>query len=129
MENYWNLLYLGEIHIGTPLQSFMVVWDTGSGAFLQRSSDCTGCASDARTFEIDDSSTFAYNSPTEYDRVTYMDGTSLYGKLGTDRTCPVTDTASCASSYQFVAISESSGLRDYEDGLIGLWSGNLSGYD
>ena len=105
----------------------MVVWDTGSGTLLLRSDDCTSC--DGDKFIIDDSSTFAYNDPTEYDRVTYMDGTSLYGKLGTDRTCPVTDTASCATAYQFVAISESSGLRDYEDGIIGLWSGNYNGYD
>lgn len=80
MENYWNLLYLGEIYLGTPLQGFMVVWDTGSGGLLLRTTDCTDvddCEGDK--FDIDASSTFSYNSPATYDRTTYMDGTSLYG--------------------------------------------------
>lgn len=38
MTNYWNLLYLGEIYMGSDMQEFMVVWDTGSGGYLARSS-------------------------------------------------------------------------------------------
>ena len=55
-----------------------------------------------------------------------MDGTSLYGQFAYDRVCPTTDTNSCADDFLFVAISSASGLRDYEDGIIGLWSGNYS---
>ena len=132
MENRWNLLYLGGIYIGTPndglsQQGFDVVWDTGSGAYLARSTLCTGCSGD--TFDYTRSSTFAFNSPATYDRVTYMDGTSLYGQHATDKVCPVTDQNSCANNFQFVALSSTSGLRDYEDGIIGMWSGNRSGYD
>lgn len=104
----------------------MVVWDTGSGAFLLRSSDCSGCS--GSSFAIDDSTSFAWKSPTEYDRVTYMDGTSLYGQIGLDSICSTSDTNSCANDFQFVAISTATGLRDYEDGIIGLWSGNKTGY-
>ena len=43
-----------------------------------------------------------------------------------DRVCPTSDDDSCADDFLFVAISESSGLREYEDGIIGLWSGNKS---
>ena len=78
MENRWNLLYLGGIYMGTPndggsQQSFSVVWDTGSGAYLARSTLCTSCSGDK--FDMSRSSTFAYKSPASYDTVTYMDGT------------------------------------------------------
>ena len=124
MTNYWNLLYLGEIYMGSDMQGFMVVWDTGSGGYLARSSQCTSCSGDK--FITDDSTTFAWKDPAEYDTVTYMDGTSLYGQFAYDRVCPTTDTNSCADDFLFVAISSASGLRDYEDGIIGLWSGNYS---
>ena len=124
MTNYWNLLYLGEIYMGSEMQAFMVVWDTGSGGYLARSSECTSCSGDK--FITGDSSSFAWKDPADYDSVTYMDGTSLYGQLAYDRVCPTTDTNSCANDFLFVAISSASGLRDYEDGIIGLWSGNKS---
>jgi len=130
MTNYWNLLYLGEIYMGTPSsgdqQQFMVVWDTGSGGYLARSSQCTGCEGDK--FETDDSTTFAWKSPADYDSTTYMDGTSLSGQLAYDRVCPTDNDDSCADDFKFVAISSASGLRDYEDGIIGLWSGNRDSY-
>ena len=53
-----------------------------------------------------------------------MDGTKLKGFYGTDRVCPTTDTGSCANDFKFVAISEASGLQSYEDGVVGMWSGN-----
>lgn len=56
-----------------------------------------------------------------------MDGTNLYGRFGYDITCPSSDPDSCANNFLFVAITEASGLRYYEDGIIGLWSGNKSG--
>lgn len=124
MDNYWNLLYLGEIYMGSNMQQFWAVWDTGSGGYLARSSDCTSCTGDK--FQISQSSSFYYKSPAEYDGVQYMDGTSLYGRLAYDSVCPTSDTNSCANNFLFVAISDSSGLRDYEDGIIGLWSGNAS---
>ena len=53
-----------------------------------------------------------------------MDGTQLKGYYGTDRVCPTSADGSCADDFKFAAISVASGLKDYEDGIIGLWSGN-----
>ena len=114
--------------MGTPMQQLYVIWDTGSGGHLIRSSDCTDaatCAGDK--FIREDSSTFQWQEPATYDSTTYMDGTSLSGRLGYDNTCPTSDANSCANNFLFVAISTASGLNYYEDGIIGLWSGNISG--
>jgi len=74
--------------MGEPQQKFMVVWDTGSGSLLLESSVCTsGCSGDV--FQIDDSTSFAYVSPADYDTTQYLDGTTLYGQWGTDKACPV----------------------------------------
>ena len=62
-ENDNNLNYVGQVFIGTPQQQYWVVYDTGSGAFLLRTSDCPECTGD--WFVIPDSSTFAYNDPDE----------------------------------------------------------------
>jgi len=43
LQNYYNLSYLGDVFVGSPLQSFKVVWDTGSGSFLVRSTECKSC--------------------------------------------------------------------------------------
>ena len=55
-----------------------------------------------------------------------MDGTSLEGQWATDKTCATKgDEGSCATDFLFSAIWDQSGLNDYEDGIIGMWSGNL----
>ena len=129
MTNLWNLIYLGLVFVGTDLQVFHVIYDTGSGAFLLRTSDCTGCNAGADRFDIAASSTFNYVVPAQYDRVRYHDGTVLEGRVATDRICPYTTFASCASDSQFVAIDYTYGLQDYKDGILGMWSGNVRGYD
>ena len=55
----------------------MVVWDTGSGGYLARSSECSAC--EGSKFEVEDSTTFAWKDPADYDSVEYMDGTALSG--------------------------------------------------
>ena len=114
--------------MGTPMQDFQVVWDTGSSTFLIRSSDCTNCGWSSK-FQIEDSSTFRYVSPTTYDTVRYMSGNELSGKLAHDNVCPVTDADSCANDFRFVAIETVYGLDTQVDGLVGLWSGNKAAYD
>lgn len=51
-DNFWNLLYLGEIYMGSDMQKFWVVWDTGSGGYLARTSDCDGRKCDGDKFQI-----------------------------------------------------------------------------
>ena len=59
----------------------------------------------------------------------YLDGTTLIGDLATDRVCPSKNESGCSNSQQFVALTKSKGLYDYEAGILGMWSGNEPGYD
>lgn len=56
----------------------------------------------------------------------YLDGTFLKGNIAYDRACPASNEASCAADFEFVVILDQSGMKSYEDGIIGLWSGNHS---
>ena len=107
----------------------MVIWDTGSGGFLLRSDDCISDGCDGSKFYTENSTSFSYKSPAAYDSVTYLDGTSLYGRLSYDKVCPTSDADSCANDFLFVAISQATGLKTYEDGIIGMWSGNKASSD
>ena len=126
MTNVYNLAYLGQIFVGTNAQEFAVIWDTGSGSYLGRSTYCTTCDAATRKFDYSKSSTWSKQSPTKTKTVTYMDGTSLKGYYGTDRVCPTNVVGSCTNDFKFIAISEATGLKSYEDGIIGLWSGNTN---
>ena len=51
----------------------------------------------------------------------------LIGETGIDRVCPVADASSCIPKYHFIAIDKATGLKDDEDGILGLWPANVSG--
>ena len=96
--NTQNLMYTGPIYLGDDQQELFVVWDTGSGTLLVESSECTNCEGDV--FNIDTTTTHAWVDPEAYDRVSYLDGTSLYGQIGTDKACPVPDVSTaCANTF------------------------------
>ena len=58
--------------------------------------------------------------------MTYEDGTSITGKISTDRICPSSNLAGCSNSQQFVVLTEADGLGEEEAGILGMWSGNSS---
>ena len=110
MTNVYNVIYLGEIYIGTPKQKLDVIYDTGSGHFLARSTYCTTCLETGTKFYYAHSSTWTKESPSSVKSVKYLDGTLLSGYFGTDNVCPTTASGSCANSFKFAAIYEASGL-------------------
>ena len=58
--------------------------------------------------------------------MTYEDGTSITGKISTDRICPSSNLAGCSNSQQFVVLTEADGLGEEKAGKVGMWSGNSS---
>ncbi|KAF5376976.1 hypothetical protein D9615_007213 [Tricholomella constricta] len=55
-----DLQWYGEIQVGTPPQTFTVVFDTGSDTFGIPGKNCTSSCSNQRIFDWDKSSTYKY---------------------------------------------------------------------
>ena len=74
-----------------------MIWDTGSDWLVVETSDCTDCIGD--TFDVDASTSFAKNDPTETISITLGDGTQLTGDIATDKACITQDDASCIDNF------------------------------
>ena len=98
LDNKDNYNYVGQVFIGTPLQEKLwVVWDTGSGSLLIKSSDCKQCVQP--WLDIEKSDSFEYMQPKTKSGAEYLDGTKLIGYIATDQVCPSkesTDKDSCS---------------------------------
>ncbi|XP_069798243.1 gastricsin-like isoform X1 [Narcine bancroftii] len=123
--NYLDLSYFGTISIGTPPQSFTVIFDTGSSNLWVPSYYCSSpaCSNHAR-FNPTQSSTFSTNQQTFY--FSYGSG-SLSGFFGYD----TVNVAGISISNQELGLSENEpGSNFYYapfDGILGLAYPALSG--
>lgn len=77
-----------------------------------------------RWLNTGNSSSFAYNSPVETTKDTYLDGTVLEAKYATDKLCIASDANSCINSFKFGGIQKGANLASNIDGILGLWSAN-----
>ena len=59
--------------MGSEKEEVSAVWDTGSDYTVVEVYNCAGC--DGSTYDYRESDDFEWASPTEYDAVTYSDGT------------------------------------------------------
>jgi len=113
-----DLEWCGTISIGTPAQSFLIDFDTGSSDLWVPSSSCTssGC-SPHHKYSASSSSTSSKKSGTF--SIEYGDGSTASGPIYTDT---VTVAGLSATSQYFSAVtSESSSFSsDPEDGILGL---------
>uniref|UniRef100_A0A674IIT4 Gastricsin-like n=1 Tax=Terrapene triunguis TaxID=2587831 RepID=A0A674IIT4_9SAUR len=116
LVNYLDMSYYGAISIGTPPQSFLVLFDTGSSNLWVPSTYCQSQACTTHTlFNPNDSSTYSSNGQTF--SLQYGSG-SLTGVFGYDT---VTDVSITKQEF---GLSETEPGTDFVyaqfDGILGL---------
>nr|NP_001272493.1 pregnancy-associated glycoprotein-10 precursor [Capra hircus]AAF05749.1 pregnancy-associated glycoprotein-10 [Capra hircus] len=122
LSNYIDMLYMGNITIGTPPQEFQVVFDTGSSDLWVPSSFCTilACATQAR-FRHLQSSTFRLTNRTF--RITYGSG-GLKGVVAHD-TVRIGNLVSTDQPFG-LTLKEYGFAHITFDGVLGLNYPNIS---
>lgn len=122
IDNDSGLLWTGSIEIGTPPQSFIVCFDTGSADLWVASSQCNGC--DAQdTYDASSSSTSQEQQGTF--QISYEGGQDVTGPI-------YTDTVSVAgvnvSGQYFSPVTQASDMSNEFplDGILGMGWPQLS---
>jgi len=124
LTNFGNTEYYGEISIGTPAQSFQVVFDTGSSITWVPGKDCqsAGCRAHKK-FDCQQSSTCQTTENAM--KLTYGTG-KMDGRMIYDKFCFGTDNSLCLEKQPFLESVEEPGATfamSKFDGLVGM------GYD
>ncbi|KAF8706832.1 Acid protease, partial [Rhizoctonia solani] len=117
-------LWAGQITIGTPAQSFLVDFDTGSADIWVPNSSCnSGGCSGHNSYDPSESSTSVSESGDF--SIQYGDGSTSSGPIYTDT---VTVAGLAANNQYFSAVtSESESFAsDPSDGLVGLAFSSIS---
>jgi len=126
VTNYADTMYTADVKIGTPGQTFSVVYDTGSSNLWVPSTGCSACSTkDHVLFNPSASSTF-HKSSEKFD-IEYGSG-PVSGTTGTD-TVTVADYS--ISDVAFAQATDVSGLGSLFnapgfDGIMGLAWGTIS---
>ncbi|CAM9905590.1 unnamed protein product, partial [Heterosigma akashiwo] len=112
-QNYQDAEYLGTVNIGTPIQQFQVVFDTGSSNLWVVSDHCTSVPSSTAAFHSGKSSTFQQSR--EPFHITYGSG-AVKGKWSSDA-CGVGTLS--VKDFDFGLVKESSGGSRFFQALRG----------
>ncbi|KAB5590488.1 Aspartic protease [Ceratobasidium theobromae] len=119
-------LWAGEISIGTPAQTFLINFDTGSADLWVPSSFCRGpgCR-DKHTYSPTSSST-TQEVPTDRGfSISYADGSAASGPVYTD-IVTVAGLSATNQSFSAVTLESWSFSSDPSDGIMGLAFSSIS---
>jgi len=125
VSNFENAQYYGPISVGTPAQTFNVIFDTGSSNLWVPSVKCTNCGLFKPTYKSTQSSTYKANG-TAFN-IRYGSG-PVSGFLSNDNSA---FGSIVVKGQTFAEITDASGLGlafqlGKFDGIAGLAFGNIS---
>jgi len=119
IKDYSNAQYYGEIQLGTPGQSFEVIFDTGSSNLWVAGSDCDSSCGSHPEYDASASSTYQQNG-TLFE-IVYGSG-ACTGHLSTDT---LTWAGMQLTDQTFAEVTDASGMGiaykvGHFDGILGL---------
>ncbi|EKM60383.1 uncharacterized protein PHACADRAFT_132901 [Phanerochaete carnosa HHB-10118-sp] len=122
-----NTEWAGAITIGTPGQSFLIDFDTGSSDLWVPSSDCTSSDCDGKNkYQVSESSTSSIESGNF--SLAYVDGSSVSGPIFTE-TVTIGGLVAMNQTFSPVTIVSDFFTGDPTDGILGLAFPALSDLD
>ncbi|XP_037923712.1 lysosomal aspartic protease-like [Hermetia illucens] len=124
LSNGADVVYYGEISIGTPPQNFVVIFDTGSSNLWVPSAKCSAC-NVANQYDSSASSTYKPNG--ESFSILYGSG-STNGFLSTD-TVEISGMKISNQTFAEATTLSSNFQGQVFDGLLGLGYGDISSDD
>ncbi|GAA5918810.1 hypothetical protein JCM1841_002748 [Sporobolomyces salmonicolor] len=124
LYDYQNdLLWAGDVRLGTPPQDFTILFDTGSADLWVPSSDvqCTGCNGNKYDPSL---STTSQNKPGHFE-IYYGDGSSTSGPIYTD-VLQIGDFYDNNAYFSAVDQMSDSFASEPEDGIMGMAYASIS---
>jgi len=125
IESCGDIVYYGDVEIGTPKQKFQVIFDTGSADFWIAAKDCRDCANSLNLYDGDLSST--YEEDKKNFEIEYEDNDAVSGHRSFDVVTLAGDLEAERQGFAEVDTVGDFFICGEEDGLLGMaFSDNLA---
>lgn len=124
VSNLFDFQYSADLYLGSANQAFNVIIDTGSNKLIILDSSCTTCT--AGTFDTTTST--SYVTSTDYDTISYLDGSFIRGYKVHDRLSVDSTNTYSVSNFNFLLAMQQKGFEDL-GGLIGMTRSHYAEYD
>lgn len=108
--------YYGEVQIGSPAQTFKVIYDTGSSNFWVPSAKCTNCKADGVKYDSTKSTSYKANGQTFF--MAY--GSGMCKGVLSDDTMQMGSAEIASFSFGEVTSEAASFLGKKFDGILGM---------
>ncbi|GAA5856413.1 hypothetical protein JCM8547_008733 [Rhodosporidiobolus lusitaniae] len=114
-----DALWAGPVTIGTPAQSFLIDFDTGSSDFWVPLNTCTSTACSSKAKYVPGSSSSSHAVPDKSFSIAYGDGSTTSGPVYID-TVQMGGLTAVNQTFSAVTTMSDSWINDPQSGLMGM---------